>query len=182
MNYIKKIIQESLPVLLLASVITILGGIGLKTLEEHITQFLPFIIMLPALNNMVGDYSIVIVSKLTTHLYREQGKKPELGFIKHLFKDTTTALFFSTAYMILLTLIISSIKHYPLTTASIITITAITSIVVATMFIIAFLIAITFALYAYKHHEDPDDVLIPITTSLADLGSIIILIILLKTF
>jgi hypothetical protein len=64
------IIRESLYVLLPAAIISSLGGIGLEVVRTKFLTILPLVILLPALNDMVGDFGTVISSKFTIALYR----------------------------------------------------------------------------------------------------------------
>ena len=69
MKYFMKIFKESLIIVILSSLMGILSGTLLSTNEE-ILYILPIILLiLPALNSLIGDISTVLISRLTTHLY-----------------------------------------------------------------------------------------------------------------
>ena len=78
MNLETKIIKESLGVLVLASIISALGGIGLQSVKEKIFLALPLLIIFPALNGMVGNFGTVFASKYTTLLYENKISKKNL--------------------------------------------------------------------------------------------------------
>ncbi|HLD12642.1 MAG TPA: magnesium transporter [Candidatus Nanoarchaeia archaeon] len=181
MNYYHKIIKETLPMLLAAALLATLGGINLKSVETHLTYFLPLFLMLPALNATAGEIGIVLVSKITTHLYEYHNKKINWKtlYIHHLFKNMLIVSIISSFYLSMLSLFLAGIRGYELTSFIVIQTLLITFIVIITLFILTFFIALTFGFYAYKHNTDPDDLLIPIVTSLADLGSMSMLALLL---
>ena len=183
MNYTTKIIKESMPVLLLASIITSIGGIALQSIQQHLITFLPFLIMLPALNALVGDFGIILVSKLTTYLYaHKKNLQGEKHYVHHLLRDVIIAASFTTCYIVLLSLVLATLQGFSFNADFVIKMVIITALVIAIMLLITGAIACFFSLYAWKHHEDPDDVLLPITTSIADLGSMIALSILINIF
>ncbi|MDO8556014.1 MAG: magnesium transporter [Nanoarchaeota archaeon] len=181
--YTKKIIKESLPVLLAASVIASLGGIGLEHIKEHLVTFLPFFIMLPALNGLVGDHSMIMVAKFTTYLNKHHKHlQGERHFIHHTIHDLLIAASFTTCYIVLVSLILAAMQGFSFDAEFVLKMVITTAIVIGTMFIITTTIAFIVGKYIWDKHEDPDDVLLPITTSIADLGSMLMLSFLVSTF
>ncbi|HLC55284.1 MAG TPA: magnesium transporter [Candidatus Nanoarchaeia archaeon] len=184
MSLFTKIIRESLPMLLAASLITSIGGLSLQFVQDSLMFFLPLFIMLPAMNAMMGDFGIVMVSKFTTYL--SEHPRPALQkrrrFAHHLFRDMFVVALLSTAYMVMLSLLLSAFHDFPLTSLFVFQTFVITFLVVFTLFLIIFMIAMTFGWYAYKRKKDPDDMLIPLTTSIADLGTMIMLALLIRFF
>ena len=71
-RHIWKIIHESVGILIIASVISTLGGIGLEALQSKLTWLVPIIIVLPALNDMIGDFGAIVASRFTTMLYKKE--------------------------------------------------------------------------------------------------------------
>ena len=69
MEYFNKIIKESLIIILISSLVGLITG-TLLSINEDILYTIPIIlIILPALNSLIGDISIVLISRLTSHLY-----------------------------------------------------------------------------------------------------------------
>ncbi|MEM2955027.1 MAG: magnesium transporter, partial [Candidatus Nanoarchaeia archaeon] len=94
---------------------------------------------------------------------------------KHLFKDVFLIALISAVYIALLGTALSLTRGFSpdfIFVAKIIVLTLITTLVLVS---INFFIAFFAGKYIYKKKIDPDDVLIPLTTSIADLGAMIIL-------
>ena len=63
------ILKESLFALMIAFIIGTISGVSLQATKSNFIIFLPLLILLPALNDMVGDYSMIMVSRLSTLLF-----------------------------------------------------------------------------------------------------------------
>ncbi len=170
------IVKESLRILILTSVISTIGGLSLQTIESHLVTIIPFLILLPALNGMIGNYGAIISSRFTTGLY--------LGKITHrwwrsenlrdLFGDVIKIGIFSAIYISLLSLAISSFKGFAVTYPLIVKTVLISMITALILVAGIFLLSVVAGFYIYSKKEDPNNFLIPITTSIADLGSMIV--------
>src|SRR3990167_2010559 len=55
-NVPKTIIKESIKILLFASIISSFGGLALENIKTIFISITPLIILLPILNDMIGDY------------------------------------------------------------------------------------------------------------------------------
>ena len=175
MKIMWKIIRESIKVLIIASVLSSIGGFALKSIEEKLIVLLPFIIALPSLNALVGDFGIIVTSKFTTFLYERHVKNLKHSqFVKHLFKDIFPIALISALYLSALVLFASYIKGFSLEQSFVIKFILVILISVMVLFLIIFLVAIIGGYRVYKKNQDPDDILIPITTSIADLGTMIV--------
>ena len=175
-NITRTILKESVLILLLASVISSLGGFALANVKTAFFSIIPLIIMLPVLNDMVGDYGIIISSKFSgmLHMGRIRGN---ILMNEHLRK-----LFIQIMIIALLTASICSIIALGLSTfATTLTydialkVFLITIIDVIVLVSILFIVAIAAGIYFYKKKEDPNNFLIPMTTSIADFGNMLIL-------
>lgn len=176
MNLTYKIIRQSILVLIFAAVISSLGGIGLAGIEEKLTMFLPLAILVPALNNMAGNFGIIIVSRFTTYLQEKRIKKFrwDSKLLRHLFKDVFFVAILSAVYIAVLANAIGLFKGVSITLETLLKTTLITTSVTILLILILFFVAVFGGLYVYRRNQDPDNVLIPITTALADLGSLIL--------
>lgn len=184
MNIYRRIIKDGLKVLIFASIISSLGGMSIRFSQEKLVMFIPLFIMLPALNNMIGDFGITMVSKFSTYLYENKIKRTgwKSHFVKHLFKDIFLVALLSIPYMVLLALVFSKFSGFSASSDFVIKMFLTALIVVVILVLIIFFISICLSFYVYKKNEDPDDLIIPITTSIADFGSMLVLSILIYFF
>ncbi len=173
---IKQIFRESITVLLIATVISLFAGLFLRTIENSLLVILPLIILLPALNNMIGDFGIVITSRITTALYQRKVKGIwyHSTITKHLFREVIPISIFYALYISILSTLIANVKGFVFNGLILWKIIGITFAVTITLILLIFIVAVVGSIYVYKKNTDPDDILIPITTSIADLGSMIV--------
>jgi mgtE-like transporter len=167
-----KIIKESIFVLIVATMLSAIGGIALKSVEAKLVTIIPLIVILPALNDMIGDFGIILVSKFTTALYM---KKKIKMLAKQLFKEISLIAFISAIYIALLGTFISVSKGFSFNFLFLMKIILLTLITTIVLVLINFIIAFFVGKYAYKRKVDPDSVLIPLTTSIADLGAMVVM-------
>src|SRR3989344_4456058 len=71
----RTIIRESIKILIFASVLSSLGGLALEHIKAIFVSVLPLIILLPTLNDMVGDFGTIIASRFSTMLHENWIKK-----------------------------------------------------------------------------------------------------------
>src|SRR3989344_4094010 len=176
MNLEAKILRESFGVLILASLISSLGGVALQTIESKILTILPLLILFPALNGMVGNFGTIFSSHYTTLLYQKKLGKEKL-INKELKKQillligvsSISAFYISTLASIVA--LFEGFEFDPYIYLKILSIALIT-----TLFLVALIsfIVIIAGRYYVKKKEDPDNVLVPITTAFGDLGAMII--------
>ena len=69
MKYFVKIFKESIIIVVISSVMGLISGSLLSSNEELLYTIPILLLILPALNSLIGDISTVLVSRLTTHLY-----------------------------------------------------------------------------------------------------------------
>ncbi|MFH1294440.1 MAG: magnesium transporter, partial [Candidatus Aenigmatarchaeota archaeon] len=145
---------------------------------------LPLVVLLPALNNMIGNYGTIISSRFSTMLHEgkirgswRKNNELRLLFLQMLFVSIFTAVIVSMAAVL-----ISGISFGFVNTALITKIVVVTVMDVALLVSILFFVAVVCGIHFYKKHEDPNNFLIPITTSLADFSNMIILAVLILFF
>ncbi len=181
----RSIIKESIWVLFGAAILSSLGGLALRSAQEKILLIAPLIILLPALNGLVGHFGIIVVSKFTTALYLHKIGKEKWYHsfaITHLIREIIPLSLLAAVYIVFLASLISYLRGYPLTQLLVIKILGLTLITTLVLTLLNLTIGILGGLYLYHKKKDPDDVLIPITTAIADLGSMSILSILVTSF
>ncbi len=177
------IIKESILILFFASIISSIGGLALEQTKILFVSLIPLIILIPILNTLIGDYGIIISSRFSTMLL--EGKiKPN-----NLFKSPELKKLFFQIFLIailvnlissIMALIISIMANYNLTLISAAKIILISTLSVTMLVPILFIVSIIAGMYFYKKQEDPNNLLIPITTSIADFGNMILLALLIS--
>jgi len=176
MDLAKKIVKESAKILIFASIISSFGGIGLELLKAKIAVLVPLIVMIPALNDMIGDFGTIISSKFTTLLYQKKVHKSwwksyELG---DEFRVISSIALFAAFYLGIASVLISYIQGAPIDIISSLKVIAIAFMATATLVLVIFFLAIVGGLWVYKRGSDPNNFLIPLTTSAADFSSLIL--------
>ena len=171
---ILKATKQGLSILILMSFISSIGGTSLEGIKEKLFLIAPLIVVLPALNDMTGDFGSIIGSRYTTITYL--GLKNKKKKLKELFKTSFLIALLMSVYISFLANLIHylqtrSLKELIPTTI----ITSLTTIVIMTIIIIT---TTKLGDYLFKKGYDPDNYLIPITASLADLGSMTMMAIL----
>lgn len=170
------IIRESLKILILASILSSIGGFGLQSIQSKLLTILPLIIILPALNDMIGDHGAIISSKFTTMLYLGQirGKWWKSESVHRLFFTIFLVSLISAVYMGLLSTGIAYLKGSQIGFGIVLKILEISIISAVLLVSLIFTVSILVGLYIYRKKEDPNNFLIPIATSVGDLGSMAI--------
>lgn len=173
----RTIIRESIKILLLASIISSFGGLALEQIKLLFVSIIPLIVLLPALNDMIGDYGTIVSAKFSTMLHEgeamgEVWKNKELKklFVQIFIISMITAVFSSAV-----ALAISWFSGYSLGSLVAAKIFIVTVVDVALLVSILFSVSVAAGIYFYNKGEDPNNFLIPITTSVADLGNMLIL-------
>lgn len=168
------IVKESLKIIILASILSSIGGIGLQSIRERILTILPLLILLPALNDMIGDYGTIISSKFTTGLYTGRIKSLKSKEIHNLFTVIASIAIISSIYIGILSCTIAYFNGYSIAFPIIIKVLWVSILTTIALVMIIFFVSITTGLWIYSKREDPNNFLIPITTSVGDLGSMLI--------
>lgn len=179
------IIKESIKVLLLASILSSIGGVALENIKGLFISLAPLIILLPVLNNLIGTYGTIISARYTTLLHEGKAKKG-------IFSDSELRILFtqvmilavivtiaSTFFAVFISTFTAGAEQVMVQTYKIFLITIIDVVLLVS---VLFFIAVFAGRYFYRKGEDPDNFLIPITTSIADFGNMIVLAVLTIAF
>ena len=171
----RTIIRESIMILLLAAIISSLGGLAIESIRTILVTVVPLLILIPALNNMVGEYGIIISSKVSTMLY--EGKMKGKWWInyelKRLFLQLLVAVVLTASISTILAFIIAGMT----TTAPAFSFGKVLGIVLLDVLVLVtvlMVLGIKVGRWVYARGEDPSNILIPLTTSIADLGNLLI--------
>ncbi len=153
-----------------ASSISLLGGMGLELAAERLLPLVPMIIALPALNTMVGDYATVIAAHAGDPNERPRSRR-------ELARAISISVFINIFGVFGLSVVLAINRDYAFTTAVLVKFGLF--ILLAVIGVVAFMFTITLFLDKIfeKRKLNPDDLLIPIVTTISDvlmLGSIAI--------
>ncbi len=180
----KTIIRESIRSLIFASIISSLGGFALERIKELFVSIIPLIILLPTLNDMIGDYGTIFSSRFATLLHTGEIKEKwyKNRELKILFVQVAIISVITTLISTSIALIISPLSGQGLDWVLAGKVFLISIIDVTVLVNLLFIMAILLGLHYFRKNEDPDNFLIPITTSVADFGNMIILAFLVLLF
>lgn len=178
------IIKESIKILLLASIISSLGGFALEEVKTLFLTLTPLIILLPTLNGMIGGYGTIISSKFSTMLHEGQLQMDwwQDKQLKKLFFQLLVISCVTTVVSTTLALLISSMTGTVLAGSFLWKIFLIALFDVVMLVSILFMVSLLVGKHIFEQGEDPNNFLIPITTAIADFGNMVILAFLIVVF
>ncbi len=145
-----------------ASCISLIGGLGLEAVQDKILPIVPLLIALPGLNTMVGDYAATIAAHAGDPAERSTSKRTLAIAI-------AKVVWINILGVIILSLLLAARRGYLL--EQIFLIKFVVFVIIAMLGIIGVMFAITIVLdkLLEKKHLNPDDVLIPIVTTISDI-------------
>lgn len=158
------------------------SGTLLSNNEKILYTFPIILLVLPSLNSLIGDISTVLISRLTSHLYLGT-LSPKIQVSDRLKQD-----FYGLLMTILLSLVALISLGYLLGSATGIEIVnplLIISIIIITiliLFSLMFVLLFISSIFIFKKGKDPNNLLIPMVTSLADFLTPLFIIILIQIF
>lgn len=170
------IIKESIKILVLASVLSSIGGIALQTIEQKIVSVIPLLILLPALNHMIGSFGTIVSSKFTELIYLDK-IRGNVWRSREVHKLLVTILIIaaiSSVYIGIMSYAIAYLQGFAFSLSLLLKILQLSLLATAVLVAIIFFISVNFGMHICSKREDPNNLLIPISTSIADLGSIAI--------
>lgn len=144
-----------------ASSVSLIGGLGLESIQDKLLPLVPLMMATPALNTMVGDYASVIAAHATKKENRTR-KPHQLAWA------LLPSVLVNASAVSLFCLLIAFKEKYAMDavfiTKFLVFIFGSISAVVASMLIITVIVDKALE----KKKANPDDVLIPIVTSVTD--------------
>jgi len=170
------IFKSSVKVLIIASVLSSLGGIGLQNVQESFVRVLPLIIVLPALTDMIGDFGTLAATKFTTAVYlgKIHGHWWKSHYTHRLFTKLLLIALFAALYVSAASYALAVVQGFhPDSGQMLLKVAEITLLTTVSLFVLIFGISAASCKWLIKHGYEPDNVLIPITTSLADFGALL---------
>ncbi len=171
------IIKESIKILIFASIISSIGGFQVKNVESTLITFLPLLILLPALTDMIGDFGCVASSKFTTLLFlgKVKGSWLKCSEVREIIHTMFAVALISSIYIGSLAYVIAMSKGFAFSPMLLSKTVLLAMAATLSLTGIILLISVACGTYIYRHREDPNNFLIPMTTSLADICSMFML-------
>ncbi len=182
MKYFWKIFKESIIVVVISSLLGLVSGTILSINEEILYAFPIILLLLPSLNSLIGDMSVVSISRLTSYLYIGI-IPPKVQKSDRLKEDFIGLLMTNCLGLIILILFGFGISYYteiPVVNPFLIVFVIILTILL--LFSIFFVILFVSSIFLFKKGKDPNNFLIPFVTSLADFLTPLLLIIFIQIF
>jgi len=170
------IIKESLTIVLLATIMSSIGGVALQTIEQKIVTILPLLILLPALNHMIGSFGTIVSSRFATMIYTDK-IRGNVWRSKELHKLLVTILAIaavSSVYIGIVSYVIAYFRGFAFSLALLLKILQLSMLATLVLVAIICFISVSLGMHFCNKREDPNNFLIPVSTSIADLGSMAI--------
>lgn len=144
-----------------ASCISMLGGLGIEVVEANLLPIIPLVIALPALNTMVGDYATIIAAHAGNPSERSASRKK-------LVKSIATSVIVNIVGTIVLSLVFAYLRNYNFDTLFVIKFSGFVLVSVVAIVSVMFGITYTLDRLLETRKLNPDDILIPIVTTVTD--------------
>jgi len=176
-----KIFIESFRILIFTAIVNTIGGVSIEAIQDRLFELLPFLIMLTPLNGLIGSFGTIISSKFTTYLYMGQITDKHwyhTPAMKRLMWKLTFLALFASLYISGISFAIAAFKGFEHGLAF--TLFFLARLVMATMFttfillLVLIFVSTLLGWYVYKKDHDPGNYLIPVTTSIADIGTMVL--------
>ncbi len=169
----KEIFKESAPLLSLMAFIGIMGGQILHNIEDTLLIFPIFLVILPMMNGLGGNLGAILGARISSGLHSGYINPDifdvEMGDNMHLTLIAGSITYITVAVVVASSTMVINL-HVLATNLIIIIIGAGMIITVSTL-----LLTVLVSLWSYKKRIDPDNVVIPVITTLADFISILAL-------
>ncbi len=171
------IIKESLGIVIFASILSSLGGLALESIKHLFLSLLPLLIILPVLNDLIGSYGAIVSSRFSMLLHEGKATHRALASpeVRALFAQIAIIAFITGILSTAAALAIAALTGFPLTLGFAFKLLALIIIDMAVLVTLLMTVAIYGGLYFYRKNEDPNNLLIPLTTAIADLGNMLVL-------
>lgn len=145
----------------LASSLSLIGGLGLEHISDRILPLVPLLIALPGLNDLVGDYASIIAAHSGDP---NDGKRSRRDLFHAIFK----VIGVNITAIILLSSLSAWHRGYLFTADFMIKFVIFVAVAAVLTVLSMFSISATLRIVARKYKINPDEVLVPVITSVAD--------------
>jgi len=174
---IKRILKESIPILILCAIGGIAAGIMLQGMEQELLGIPGLLILLPAILGMRGNISGALGSRLASALHLGL-IGPELRWNKPLSNNVWASMLLNVLMSFLLGLI--AYAAYELANfenhANVLELTVISVIAGVLAGLILTALSVSLAILTYAKGFDPDNVLMPSLSTVGDIITVICLL------
>jgi len=179
MSLLRKILKESIPILLFTTIGGVIAGVVLEDMRKDLILKVPgLLVLLPAILGMRGNISGALGSRLASALHLGL-IDPRLRWNETLSDNVSAAIILN----IIMSFLLGIIAYYTYVVAgfrepaSILQLTAISLITGIMAGLILALLTVITAAVTFGHGIDPDNVLMPILSTVGDIITILCLII-----
>jgi cation transporter-like permease len=144
-----------------ASCISMIGGVGIELVQHDLLPLVPLIIALPALNTMVGEYATIIAAHAGS-------PRADILSRNKLVKAIAKSVLVNILGTVAFSLYLAHLRGYEIKYGFLITF--ISFVVVSITAVVSAMFTITYGLEKVldKRKLNPDDILIPVVTSITD--------------
>ncbi len=182
MDYFKRIFKESIIVVIISSILGLISGTVLSENQDVLYSFPIILLILPSLNSLIGDISTVLISRLTSHLYigTLSPKIQKSDRLKEDFYGLLITILLSLFALITLGYIFGYISGIIIVNPFLIIL--IIMITILLLFSLMFVFLFISSIFLFRKGKDPNNFLIPITTSLLDFLTPLFMILFIQLF
>lgn len=146
-----------------ASSISLIGGLSIELVAERLLPVVPLLIATPALNNMVGDYAAIIAAHIGDPAGRERSRRD-------LLKLLARVVLVNVVGLLILSLLLAHSRGYISSPDFVLKFGLFIAGVFAFMILSMFAISIWLERLVTRRNLDPDELLIPVVTSITDVA------------
>jgi len=173
----KRVVKESVPALVVAAILGMAAGAMMQLKLEMWASLPIFLMLVPPLNDLGNDISCIVSSKIST-LLALGIIKPEMrinAVLKENLVSISIVAFLSALYLGAINYMIAG--GAGVETISVWSFLAICIVAVSLLTLLVVTISISVAFVSWRKGLDPDNVTIPICTSVSDVLGIVCLLI-----
>lgn len=145
-----------------ASSLSLIGGIGIEVVQAKLIAIVPLLIALPGLNSMVGDYATLIAAHAGDPAERDRPRRD-------LVKAMLPSIGLNTTFILLMSLLLAMQRDYALQGVFIAKFGLFVVGSIISVIAVMFLITLVLDKILLSRRLNPDDVLIPIVTTISDI-------------
>ena len=172
----KEVIEESLPVLSICAAISILSGLFLGKNEELLRMLPGILIIVPSFMAINGNISSVVASRLSSALHMGL-VKPHFRRSKLLERNIHAMLIVAVVSFFMLGLAAAMINNFLGAAVINFMIFPVITLTAGLITVMVLMFGSIFTSYLiYRHGLDPDNVVVPILTTVGDFVGILVLL------
>lgn len=175
MYSMKTILKQSIPVLMLAGMVSVFAGLVLHNNGDILFMLPGILAIIPSFNNMGGSVASVLCCRLSSALHLGM-IHPKLKKTKTLQRNITATLIIAFVSFLALGLAAAGFNALlGLRSLDFITFPLVTLAAGFSTILILVVISVVFSYMSYSRGIDPDNVVIPILTSIGDFVGLMLL-------